>query len=61
MISCKKIDYVTDFLNMDYLKANVYEDPVIDYLGILFSSPGEVSISIGSMVAKFLHGTSCRR
>ena len=55
MISCKNrkgIDYVIDFLNTDYSKANVYEDPVIDYLGMQFdfSLPGEVSISMAEFL-----------
>ena len=59
MISCKNrkgIDYVIDFLNTDYSKANVYEGPVIDYLGMLFDFilPGEVSISMGNMVAELI-------
>ena len=40
------------FLNTDYSKANIYEGPVTDYLGMLFyfSLPGE----LGNMVAEFL-------
>ena len=43
-------------MNSDYSKANVYEGPVIDYLGMLFdfSLPGELPISMGNMVAEFL-------
>jgi hypothetical protein len=59
MIACKNrkgIDYVIDALNNDYSKANVYEGSSLDYLGMIFNFiiPGEVSISMGNMVAEFL-------
>ena len=43
-------------MNSDYSKANVYEGPIIDYLGMLydFSLPSEVSISMGNMIHEFL-------
>ena len=59
MISCANrqgIDYVIEFLNIDCSKANLYEGPTIDYLGMLFDFglPGEVSISMGNMIGEFL-------
>ena len=59
MIACKNrkgIDYVIHGLNSDYSRANVYEGPSVDYLGMIFnfSIPGEVSISMGGMIDEFL-------
>ena len=59
MIACKNrkgIDYVIHGLNSDYSRANVYEGPSVDYLGMIFNFniPGEVSISMGGMIDEFL-------
>ena len=59
IISCKNgkgIDYVIDFLNIDYSETNIFEGPIIDYLDMLFdfSLPDEVSISMGNMIYESL-------
>ena len=41
MIACKNkkgIDYIIHGLNSDYSRANVYESPCVDYLGMILVS-----------------------
>jgi hypothetical protein len=55
MISCsdrRGVNHLVNYLNSVYTKVNYHDEKVLDYLGISFdySIPGEVSISMESMV-----------